>query len=80
MKGISLIFKFVKQMASHSKLCGFGCVKGHFRQKIQGSKALKQIEPWIQTFFTLKKHFFKRYNEYFLQPPCEDPWNQPCQL
>jgi hypothetical protein len=45
MKGISLIFKFVKQMASHSKLCGFGCVKGHFRQKIQGSKALKQIEP-----------------------------------
>ncbi len=44
MKSISLIFKFVKQMASHSKLYGFGCVKGHFRQSFIDQKPWDQFE------------------------------------
>jgi hypothetical protein len=44
MKNISWISKFVKQVASHSNLCGFGCVKGHFRQRFRDQKPWDQFE------------------------------------
>jgi hypothetical protein len=40
MKGISLIFKFVKQMASHSKLCGLAVLRATL-DKGSGIKSLE---------------------------------------